>query len=595
MEARTDQGAATQSSVRRLVTLSRPHRGAFSIAAAAAVVSAVCGLALPIFTQRLIDDAVIGREPELVWPLSLAALGLGIGQALTIFVRRNLGHRISIAIETELRARFFAHLQRLPVSYHDRWHHGQLIARATSDLSAVSGFFGNALVFLTSFSVTFVGVTIALLFIDPLLTVLTIGLVVPFMVVVRYFDRQLRNVAARSRAAVGDVATVVDESVRGMRVLKGLGSEDRVSVELGRAAGRLVDVNLEGVAIRSRYLPILTLLPAVIVAAVLGVGGVHVIEGSLSLGSLVAFNQYLALVLSPLRVAGSHLASTQHAVAGGQRIFEVLDTEPAMCGPPERTALATIEGEIILDQVEVTYPGSSTPALRDVNLTVHPGETIALVGPNGSGKSTLIALLLRFVDPTAGRVLIDKVDIRTVSLGSLRRQLGTAFDDAALLRGSVRDTIAFGDQGADDDAVRHAARLAAADGFVAALPAGYDTPVGDQGSSFSGGQRQRLALARALLPRPRILLLDDALSSVDVATAASIEDALRTHLGERTTLITTSRAATAATADRVVLLEQGRIVAIGRHDELLDHPTYRRAVTEEQRDEDVVGTAGRLV
>jgi ATP-binding cassette subfamily B protein len=565
------------------------------IATAAAVVSALCGLALPIFTQRLIDEAVIGREPELVWPLSLAALGLGIGQTLTIFLRRNLGHRISIAIETDLRARLFAHLQELPMSFHDRWHHGQLIARATSDLSAVSGFFGNALVFLTSFSVTFIGVTVALLFIDPLLTVLTIGLAIPFILAVRYFDRQMRDVAKRSRAAVGEVANVVDESVRGMRVLKGLAAENRVSAELGRAAGHLEDINLKGVAIRSRYLPVLSLLPAVIVAAVLGVGGVHVIEGSLSLGSLVAFNQYLALVLSPLRVAGSHLGSTPNAVAGGQRIFEVLDTESAICEPPDGVALATVEGEITLDQVDVTYLESSTPALRGINLTVHPGETIALVGPSGSGKSTLIALLLRFVDPTAGRVLIDKVDIRTVSLRSLRRQLGTAFDDAALLRGSVRDNIAFGDREADDDAVRYAARLAAADGFVAALPAGYDTSVSDQGLSLSGGQRQRLALARALLPRPRILLLDDALSSVDVATAASIESALRVNKGERTTLITTCRAATAAVADRVVLLEQGRIVAIGRHDELLEHPAYRRAVTEELRDEDVVGTARRLL
>lgn len=585
---------ASRGQLRPLFALSRRHRGAFAVATTSAIVSAVCGLAVPLFTQRLIDDAIVGQEPGLVWPLSLAALGLGLGQALTVFVRRNLGHRTSIAIETELRARLFAHLQGQPVSFHDRWRHGQLLARATSDLNAVSGFFGNALVFLTSFSVTFVGVAIALVLIDPLLAVLTVGLIVPFVIFARHFDRQMRDVAARSGEAVGDVTAVVEESIRGMRVLKGLGRQDRVSVALGGAAGRLQDVNLEAVAIRSRYLPVLTLVPAVIVAAVLGVGGVHVIDGTLSLGSLIAFNQYLALVLSPLRVAGGHLASTQQAVVGGQRIMEVLDTEPAIDDPVGAVALPTIAGEITFDRVEVTYPGSPTPALRDVTVTVHPGETVALVGPSGAGKSTLLALLLRFVDPTVGRVLVDGVDLRTVGLVSLRRQLGTAFDDAALLRGSVRDNIAFGDPEADDDAVGHAAALAAADEFVADLPAGYDTPVGDQGASLSGGQRQRLALARALLPRPRILLLDDALSSVDVATAASIETGLRAEPDHRTTVVTTCRAATAAAADRVVLLDEGRIVATGRHDELLDHPAYRRAIITEQRDEDSVGTAGGL-
>jgi ATP-binding cassette subfamily B protein len=591
----TDGPGDPRGPLRRLLHLSRRHRRAFAIATTSAIVSAVCGLAIPLFTQRLIDDAIIGRQRELVWPLGLAALGLGLGQALTVFLRRNLGHRTSIAIETDLRARLFGHLQGLAVPFHDQWQHGQLLARATSDLNAVSGFFGNALVFLTSFSVTFVGVAIALFLTDPLLALATVGMIVPFVVSARHFNRRMRAVSRRSREGVGEVTTAVEESIRGMRVLRGLGRVDRVSMELERSTSRLQEVNLEGVAIRSRYLPVLTLVPAVIVAVVLGLGGMLVIEGRMSVGSLVAFNQYLALVLSPLRVAGWHLASTQLAAAGGRRILEVLDTEPTVHDPPGAEVLPTISGSITFDEVEVAYPGSTEPVLRDINLVVRPGETIAVVGASGSGKSTLLSLLLRFVDATAGRVLIDGLDVRSVSLSSLRRQIGTVLGEPALLRGSVRDNIAFGDPGADDEAVRRAARLAAADEFVDELPDGYDTEVGDQGFSLSGGQRQRLALARAILPEPRVLVLDDALSSVDVVTATAIERALHDALSDRTTFVTTCRAATAAGADRVILLEDGRIVATGCHKELLEHPAYRRAITTQQREGDPVGRAGRPV
>lgn len=578
--------------LRRLLELSRGHWRAFALATSFSILSVGCGLALPLFTQRLIDEAIVGREPGLVWPLGLAALGFGLGQALTVFLRRNLGHCTSIAIETELRSRLFAHLQGLPVSFHDRWPRGQLLARATGDLNAVSGFFGNALVFLTSFAITFLGVAVVLFFVDPVLAAVTLALVVPFVISSRRFNQAMGSVARRSRQAGGEISAVVEESVAGMRVLKGLGREERVSEELERSAGRLRATNLEAVAIRSRYLPTLTLVPALIVAVVLSLGGVRVISGALSLGSLVAFNQYLALVLSPLRVAGWHLASAQQAAAAGQRILEVLDTEPAITDPPDADDLSPIVGEVTFDHVEVTYPGSATPSLSDVSFTVRPGETVAIVGPSGSGKSTLLALVARMVDPTSGRVLVDGIDIRTVSLASLRRQVAAVFDDATLLRGTVGDNIAFGDPAASADAVQSAALLAAVHEFVGALPEGYDTAVGDQGFSLSGGQRQRLALARALLPRPRILVLDDALSNIDVATAARIEDGLEGEPGERTTFITTRQAMTAARADRVVVLDEGRVVATGRHHELLEHPSYRRIIVSEWRQDDLVGAAG---
>ncbi len=591
---RAIQAPSTAGPLRRLFSLSRRHRRVFGVATVSAVISVACGLAVPVFTQRLIDQGIVGEQPGRIWPLSLAALGFGLIQALTIFVRRNLGHRASITIEAELRSRLFAHLQGLPVSFHDRWPHGQLLARTTSDLRSVSGFFGNALVFLTSYTITFVGVAIVLFLLDAVLAAVVVALVVPFVLFARRFDRRMRSITRRSGEAVGDVTDVFDESIRGMRVLRGLGREDRISTEVERAAGALRGVNLHAVAIRSRHLPVLTLVPAVIVATVLGLGGLHVIDGSLSLGSLVAFNQYLALVLSPLRVAGWHLASAQQAAASGQRILEVLDIEADISDRPEAQTLSSIKGMITFDHVEVAYPDSSAPALHDVTFTVHPGETIAVVGPSGSGKSTLLALLLRFVDPTSGRVLVDGVDIKEVSLASLRQQVGTVFDDATLLRGTVRDNIAFADPDADEEALRRAAALAAVDGFVSDLPEGYETAVGDRGFSLSGGQRQRLALARAILSDPRILVLDDALSSVDVTTASDIEAGLRTDLDACTTFVTTCRASTAAQADQVILLEGGRVTAVGHHQELLAHPAYLRVITTEQRNDDVVGTAGRV-
>ncbi|MDQ3354878.1 MAG: ABC transporter ATP-binding protein/permease, partial [Actinomycetota bacterium] len=468
-------------------------------------------------------------------------------------------------------------------------------ARATGDLNAVSGFFGNALVFLTSFTITFLGVAVVLFVVDPVLAVLTVGLIVPFVVSARHFNTRMRSVTRRSRQAGGEVSAAVEESVRGVRVLKGLGRDDWISARIGGTAEHLRNLNVEAVAIRSRYLPTLTLVPAVIVAVVLGVGGTRVVDGALSLGSLVAFNQYLALVLSPLRVAGWHLASAQQAAAAGQRILEVLDTKSAAGDDEHAPELAPVAGEVTFDRVDVAYPGSPTPALSEVSFTVRAGETVAVVGPSGSGKSTLVGLLNRMVDPTGGRVLIDGVDIRAVSLASLRGQVGMVFDDATLLRGSVRDNIAFSDPDASDAAVHRVARLAVAHDFVVGLPEGYDTAVGDQGFSLSGGQRQRVALARALLPRPRILVLDDALSSVDIATALAIEEALEAESGDRTTFVTTRRAVTAAKADRVIVLDEGRVVAVGRHQELLEHDAYRRIISTEWRDEDLVGAAGELV
>ncbi|MHB8671004.1 MAG: ABC transporter ATP-binding protein [Acidimicrobiales bacterium] len=568
--------------MRRLMALARPHWVALGSALLCGMVALGCILVIPELTRRLVDDAILRHRPSLIWPLGLATLGLGILRAFMNFLRRNLAGATSVRIEANLRARLFAHLQGLPISFHDQWQSGQLLARATSDLNSIRLFLGYALVFLSFVVVVLLGVGARLVTLDARLAVLSLGLVVPFALAGIRFNGRMEDISARSRDAVGELANVVEESVGGVRILKAFGQEDRAVRRLELRASELRSINLKGVDVRSNYIPVMAFVANLIWAVLLGVGGLEVIHRHLSLGNLVAFYQYLAFVIVPLRYVGWMLALGQQATAAGRRVFEVLETQPSITDPPHARALPAVMGEITLDRVRFIYPGAGLPALDDVSLTIRAGETVALVGMSGSGKSTIAALLPRFADPTAGRVLIDGIDVRTVSLSSLRSQIGVVFDEPVLFSASVWDNIAFGDPNASDEDVRRAAAAAGAARFIENLPEGYDTRVGEEGFSLSGGQRQRLALARALLFRPRILVLDDPLSSVDVKTEAEIEENLATLLRGRTTLLIAHRPSTVSMADRVVLLEQGRVTASGTHAELLaSEAGYRQVLAAE--------------
>jgi ATP-binding cassette subfamily B protein len=389
----------------------------------------------------------------------------------------------------------------------------------------------------------------------------------------------MEDISAESREAIGEVASVVAEQAGGVRIVKAFGVERNAIERLDTSAGTLRAVNIEAVRRRSLYVPLLNLVPNLVLAVVLGVGGIETINGSLSLGALVAVSQYLYLLIVPMRYVGWMMAMAQQAVASSERVFEILDTEPDIRDPKDAAELSVIAGEIRFDHVTFTYPGSSSPALTDVSFTIRPGESVAFVGATGSGKSTIASLIPRFDDPRAGAVLVDGTDIRSVSLASLRRQIGVVFDEPVLFSATVAENIAFGKPDADRDDVIAAAQAAGAHDFVQLLPEGYDTRVGEQGFSLSGGQRQRLALARALLARPRILILDDPLSSVDVRTEVEIEANLARLLGDRTTILIAHRASTVAMADRVILLDEGRVVAEGTHDRLLaDDERYRRVL-----------------
>ena len=565
--------------VRRLFGLTRPHLRLLTTAFVGGVFSLLCGLAIPVVEEHLVNNGILAHRRGLIVPLCLGVLALASVRAFMNFVRRNLSGEAAVRVEAGLRARLFAHLQGLPVSFHDRWESGQLLARATSDLQAIRDFVGYAIVYLGFVFITAVGVIAAIAVQSLPIAVLSAALAIPFMITATRFNRIMEDISAESRESVGTVATVVAESTGGVRILKAFGVEAGAIDRLDTAARHLRDVNLEAFRRRAAYIPVLSLLPNLIMAGILGVGGFEVINRSLSLGSFVAITQYLYLLVPTMRYVGWMLSMAQQAVAASDRVFEILDTQPGIADEPQAEVLDRLVGEVRFEDVSFTYPGASSPALADLSFTIRPGETVAIVGATGSGKSTVAALLPRFVDPDQGRVLIDGHDASHVTLASLRRQIGVVFDEPVLFSATVAENVAFGWPDAPLDEVVAATKAAGAHDFIEALPEGYDTKIGEQGFALSGGQRQRLALARALLCKPRILILDDPLSSVDVRTEAEIEANLAALLGARTTLIIAHRASTVAMSDRVLLLDEGRLIATGTHHELLGvNDTYRRVL-----------------
>ncbi|HVU73368.1 MAG TPA: ABC transporter ATP-binding protein [Mycobacteriales bacterium] len=563
------------------------------LAVIASVGSIACGLAIPQVVRTFVNQVLVDGHHSRLWPLALVVLALSAIRSFTNYFRRNASGIVSVRVETELRDRIFAHLQGLPVSFHDSWQTGQLLARATSDLNAIRELIAYGVLFLCVLSVLGIGVIVALAVIDPLLGLVVAAIVPVIVLSARHFDRVVEHDVQESRELVGDLVSTVEEAASGVRVIKAFGREEQEIQRLRAQADRLRTVNLRVVRTRSRWVPLLALLPNLMTAAVLGIGGYRVLHGALDLGGLVAAYQYLGLLALPLRNVGWILTMGQQADAASRRVFEVLDTEPEIADAPDAHVLDTVEGSIDLADVVVRYSPEGPAVLDGVSLSVAPGECVAVVGPSGCGKSTLVALLSRFHDPSSGDVRLDGHALRDVSLHSLRSQVGVVFDEAVLFSGSVRSNIAFGIPDASDEEIEEAARLAGAHEFILGLPDGYETRVGESGYGLSGGQRQRIALARALLSQPRVLVLDDPLSAVDPRTEALIEANLRTVIRGRTTLLVAHRASTISMADRVVLLDGGRIVAEGPHAKLLrSNARYRSLLAAAEDDHELALRAG---
>jgi ATP-binding cassette subfamily B protein len=559
----------------RLLTFLSPYRASLAVSSVLAIGSQVAGISVPILTGAVIDE-LEGDQETRVLVLGIAAIvALGLVRGALMLGRRIISGRQALAVEYDLRDELYSHFLRLSFGFYDRNQTGQLMSRATIDLQSVRFFLGYGLIFFAQHVVTIAVVTIVLFVYSWELALVALA-ITPVIVVAAYrYSRVSHPVLREVQQKLADVSTVAEESIVGVHVVKSFAQEERRGARFARAADDVFDTTLAVNRQRAFYVPLLTFLPLIAQAAVLLIAGRMTISGSLSLGDFVVFNLLLAMLVMPLRMIGMWVGQAQRAIAAGERIFEVLDEPEGVSDPPTAVALPPGPGEIRFETVDFAYePGRLV--LEDVDLEIGAGRTIALIGRTGAGKTTLAALVPRFYDVTAGRVLVDGVDVRDVARRSLRREVGVISQDPFLFSASVRDNIAFGVPDAGHEIVEAAARAAQAHEFIEELPHGYDTVIGERGITLSGGQRQRIAIARALLIDPRILILDDATASVDATTEAKIRAGLREVMRERTTIIIAHRLSTIALADEIVVIEHGRIVARGTRAELLEEsPLFR--------------------
>ena len=561
------------STFRRLVGFLRPYRG--PVIASLVLASAAMGMtvAIPALVGEAVDAIQTGNRPELL-PLVLVILGAGVLRLGLTVSRRLIAGKVSLGVELDLRNVFYRHLQVLELGFFDSQQTGQLMSRATVDLQSIRFFLGYGLIFITQNALTILLASAVMFAIKPWLALLAL-IPVPFVIVTATrYNRRSRPALQEVQQRLAELTADAEEGVTGIRIVKAFAREQHQIGRFRRAVGRLFDQNMYSTRLRAFYNPLLGFLPNIGLAVVLLVGGQQVIDNQLSLGEFSAFYLYLMMLTFPMRMLGIALGMAQRAIASGNRLFEVLDREPRITSAPDAPPLPEGPGRVEIERASLAYNGGE-PALEDVDLTVEPGRTVALVGPTGSGKTSLVALLARLYDASRGAVLIDGVDVREVDVASLRSQIAFVADESFLFSATVAENIAYARPEASREAIETAARRAQADSFIGELPDGYDTVVGERGLTLSGGQRQRVAIARALLADPRILILDDATSSVDAQTEAAITEGLREVMAGRTTFIVAHRLSTISLAEEIVVMDAGRIVDRGTHDELLERcPLY---------------------
>jgi ATP-binding cassette, subfamily B, bacterial len=562
----------------------RPYLGRLIFMLTAACVSAGTEIAIPLLTKWIIDGAISHHDRELLLLLGLAATALGVAAAVLNFLRRWVQASAVTGMEKAMRDDLYAHLQRLDAGFHDEWQSGQLLSRATTDLSAIRRFAGFGVVFFITNLVTFAIVTVLLIHLNWWLGLLTTGVFLPVAAACTWFERGYGVLSRRSQDQQGDLATYVEEAATGIRVLKALGRRGEAGAQHTAQAREVYQTQVSKARLRGTFWAFLDLIPNVVIGLLLLLGAIATSRHELTVGGLVAFITLTLLLVWPIEAMGYILASGQEAATAAQRIYEIFDTEPAITDPPLHAAPAGAApaarpparpARLVFEQVGFSYPGLPRPVLREVSLELEPGQTVGLTGVTGAGKTTLLQLVPRLADPTAGRITLDGTDIQTLPLEVLRALVGCAFEEATLFSASVRENVSFGAPDATDAEIEQALTAAQAD-FVHDLPWGLDTRIGEQGMTLSGGQRQRIALARAIMARPSVLVLDDPLSALDVHTEEKVSRALRQVLAGTTALIVAHRPSTVALADKVALLDGGVIVALGTHAELLrSQPRYR--------------------
>src|SRR5690349_12415875 len=539
-------------------------------------------ISAPLIVSYTIDHGIVPRDSHalLIWLLAL--LGVGLLEVVAGGMRHIFAIRNRSASDARVRDAIFAHALRLDASYHDRVGPGELLSRASSDSQHVARMM-DAIGHTIGYILTVVAVAIVMLFVDWQRALIVL-IPVPFVTVgawlyARRYDRGTREL----QESWAEASTLVEETVSGIRVVKGLGAGDALIGRFRSRSSEIMDRALALARLDAVFLPLLEMLPLLGIAAVLFFGGRRVIDGTLTVGSFVAFSAYVVMLVWPLRILGQRVTTVQKALAASGRITEVLEAEPALRDPRHPEVLEQpVRGDVRLDEIRFGHENGHA-VLDGLDLHVAPGESLALVGATGSGKSTVAGLLARLYDPDGGRVLLDGHDLRELRLADVRRAVALVFEETFLFSESVRENIRLGRPEAGDGEVQRAAELAGAAAFVDDLPDGYDTVLGERGFSLSGGQRQRIAIARAILADPAVLVLDDATSAVDATKEHEIRAALAEVMLGRTTLVIAHRPATIALADRVAVLAGGRIVEHGTHAELISRsPRYRALLALEE-------------
>jgi ATP-binding cassette subfamily B protein len=564
---------------RRLMGFLRPYRrqlwGSLAFAWAAMGMTVL----IPWLIGQAVNAIEDGRKPDLL-PLTLAIVGAGVLRLGLTVVRRLVAGQVSLAVEFDLRQRFYGHLQRLELGFFDSQQTGQLMSRATVDLQSIRFFLGYGLIFITQNLLTIFLVTVVMIVINPWLALIALAPAPLVVLTAARYNRISRPALQEVQQRIAELTAEAEENISGIRIVKAFAREEHQLRRFRRAVERVFDQSIYSTRLQAFFSPLIGLLPQIGIALVLLIGGREVISGNISLGEFTAFYTYLVILAAPMRMLGIAMGMAQRAIASGNRLFEILDRDPQIESPADAPPLPDGGGRVEMRDVSLRYEDGGVPALSGIDLAVEAGETVALVGPSGSGKTSLVALVARLYDASEGSVSIDGADVREVEVGSLRSSIAFVSDDSFLFTATIAENIAYAKPGAGLGEIERAARRAQAHGFIEALPEGYETRVGERGLTLSGGQRQRVAIARALLADPRILILDDATSSVDATTEEQIKAGLGEAMAGRTTFVIAHRLSTVALADEVIVMDGGTIVDRGTHEELLEGCGFYREIAE---------------
>ncbi len=559
----------------RLLGFLRPYKWSLAVSILLAVLSQAGQFASAFLTGAGLANAVDGKDRHALKLIVIAVLVVGLARALSQVGRRLISGRQALGVEFDMRSALYAHLLRLSFGFYDRHQTGQLMSRATVDLQTVRFFLGYGLIFFFQNVLTLVGAMAVMFFVNWKLTLVALW-IAPLLIGLAYRYSHVSHPLLRDvQQKMADVATVAEENIVGVHVVKSFAQERAEQEKFERSSEAVFRQSVAANRQRAIYVPLLSFLPLLAQGAVLLVGGRMVINQTLSLSAFFSFNILVLMLVMPLRMLGMWIGQAQRATASGERIFEVIDEPEEVADAPGAGELPPGPGRVGYRGVQFEYaPGR--PVLHGIDLELEPGSTTALIGHTGSGKTTLAVLVARFYDVTHGSVVLDGIDVRSVTLDSLRRAIGVVSQDPFLFSATVRENIAFGVVDATDEQVERAAELAQAKEFIDRLPEGYETMIGERGITLSGGQRQRIAIARALIVDPRVLILDDATASVDATTEAQIKQGLREVMRGRTTIIIAHRLSTISLADEIVVLDAGAIAARGTHEELVaKSPVYR--------------------